>query len=275
MPMDNTLYVSLPQDQSIDVKRLGDESRYFRKAVELINQTEYSSGASLEGADIYYISKDYSLPGKMDRIEELREQGSAFIFEPRTDLPDSVPVENQSSEQQRTVQVEGELATSFSSSVTGYDATGSSLSSPEEALVLSEDNQVLLYNVDDQSFGTEITYPVFWKNTLLGMADRKTASELNLRTGQEKDFQTPAVNSGLEYEGLTEIGNTGFYRDGETYSANLLNPEESAPHINRVSQNSDITGERSRDPAQKYLVSGLALLALLELVYLSRGGAIQ
>jgi hypothetical protein len=275
MPMDNTLYVSLPQDQGIDVKRLGDESRYFRKAVELINQAKYSSGASFEGADIYYISEDYSLSGKMDRIEELREQGSGFIFEPRTDLPDSVPVENRSSEQERNVQVEGELATSFSSPVTGYNTTGNSLSSPEEALVLSEDSRVLLYNVDDQSFDTQITYPVFWKNTLLRIADRKTASELNLRTGQEKDFQTPSVNSGLQYEGLTEIGNTGFYRDGETYSANLLNPEESAPHINRLSQNWDITGEQSRNPAQKYLVSGLALLALLELIYLSRGGAIQ
>ena len=275
--IDNTLYVSIPQNDEIKVKRLGSESRYFTKAVDLINSTEYFSGDSLTGADVYYVSEDYSLGQEdIETIRDSLDQRSAlFVFEPRESLPVFVPVENRTRVQNRTVTVNQGLPTQFKSEITGYSVKGSSLSQPEEAVVLSEDEDVLFYNVEDENFGKEITYPLFWKNTILNMTDRPTAGELNMKTGETEYFEKQVTKSGSTHQGRTVIESTGFYTgDKKTYAANVLNAEELAPYQNEFTDTENSGSESGTDPARKYLATFLIFLSLSELLYLSRRGAI-
>jgi len=274
--IDNTLYVSIPQNDDIKVKRLGSESRYFTKAVQLINSTEYVSGDSLTGADVYYVSRGYSLG--QEEIETIRDslnQGSSvFAFESRENLPDFVPVENRTGVQNRTVTVNQGLPTQFRSKVTGYDVKGLSLSQPEEAVALSEDEDVLFYNVEDESFGKEVTYPLFWKNTILNMTDRPTSEELNMKTGETVNFEKQVTKSDRTHQGRTVIESKGFYTGDKTYAANILNAEELAPYKNEFTDTENSGSENGRDPARKYLATLLIFLSLSELLYLSRRGAL-
>jgi len=274
LALDNTLYVSVPGKDKIAVKRLGGESRYFNKAIQLINQTEYNSGSGLQGADVYYVSEDYSISGKTERLREIVDKGGKLIFESRENLPDIAPVENMSDSREVSVQVQGEVAATFSSSVTGYDVKGRSLSTPDETIVLSEDNNILLYNVDDETFGREITYPIFWKNTLLEMTETNTADKLNIKTGQQTEFSKQVKHKGQNIQGNTLIQSTGFYKGDQTYAANLLGAEESAPNINAISEDSQITNKPGKDPSQEYLLTALTILSLAEILMLSNGGAI-
>ncbi|QGA80270.1 vWA domain-containing protein [Candidatus Nanohalobium constans] len=276
LAIDNKLYVSIPDREGIRVKRLGEESRYFREAMNLINQTEYSAGDSFDGAQIYFVEDGFELgQQRLKNLENQLDQGSAVILEERSELPGFAPVVNSSRSSTRQVQLQTSSITSgFTSAVTGYDIEGRSLSQPEEALVMSKDGKVLLYNVEDEVFGQQITYPIFWKNTLLNMSDRSTAPELNIKTESQVNFGTPVSHQGQEKPKRHKVQETGYYNGQKTFAANLLNPTESQPQINQIAERPGIDSNPGTDPAGKYLGSLLAVIATLELLYLSKGGAI-
>jgi hypothetical protein len=274
--LDNKLYVSMPENRTVRVSNLGEESQYFRKAVQLINFTEYNDAERIAGADVYFIRDDYDL--NSIRSENLREEldnGKSVIIEDREDLPDQAPVENASKVRSTQVQVSAGMSTNFNSSVRRYDVKGESLAQPEEALVLSEDESVLLYNVDDDSFVQRINYPIFWKKVVGRMNEVKSGSELNLRTGQKKEFENTVRFRGQRYSGITQIEGTGFYRGENTYAANLLNSEESSPHVNSIASRESFQDRTVRNPARKYLAALLALIMSLEITYLSWRGELR
>lgn len=276
LAIDNNMHISMPKDESIEVRVLGGESSYFKTAINLINETEYSNTDSIGDADVYFVSKDFELSeNNLNQLEQEVENDKAVIIEDRADLPGFAPVENRSRSSTRTVQVTAaSITTSFSSSVTDYSVKGNSLSTPEEALVLSEDSRVLLYNVDDETFGQKITYPIFWKNILLRMSDTKTAKELNIETGRQMNFEHKVTHKGKTISGTHTVQDTGYYSGQQIFAVNLLNPEESRPQTSETTEGSDIDSKPGRNPAGKYLTSLLAIVATLELIYLSRGGAI-
>jgi hypothetical protein len=271
--MDNRLYISIPEQQKIRISRLGEKSRYFREAIELINSTEYSQGLDKE-ADVYFVSEEFDLDSNSDRLEQEIQNGASVIYERREDIAEYAPVENFSGTDTTQIQISTGMATSFQSSVNRYDATGQPLAEPEEALVLSENESMLLYNVEDEKFGEKITYPIFWKNILHRMTDLKTGGELNIRTGRSQTFAEPVRHSGETMSEYTEIDHVGFYRGQHSYAANMLNPSESAPHTNTITSETNIGENPGSDPAQKYLTALLALIAGLELTYLSWRGEV-
>lgn len=274
--LDNKLYVSMPEKRTVRVSNLGEESEYFRKAIYLINFTEYRDAERIAGADVYFIRDGYELSSiRKENLREELEAGKSAIIEDREDLPELAPVENSSSVRSTQVQVSAGMSTNFNSSVRRYDVNGEPLAEPDEALVLSGDESVMLYNVDDDSFGQRINYPIFWKKVIGGMNEIKSGSELNLRTGQEKEFENTVRHSGQRYSGITEIEGTGFYRGENTYAANLLNSEESSPHVNSIASRESFQDRTVRNPARKYLAVLLALIMSLEITYLSWRGELK
>ena len=273
--IDNKLHISRPENQQIKVKRLGEESRYFREAINLINSTEYSSGEDIGDADVYFVSQGFELT---DRREESLmnevEEGKAVILE-RKEAGDIAPVKNRSGRFDSRVEVSAGITSSFNSSIFDYDITGQPLATPEEALVLSEDERVLLYNVEDENFGEKIAYPIFWKNTIQRVTDLKTGGQLHIETGVGKTFEDSVWHKGQKVQGYTVIDSTGFYEGEPTYAANLLKPKESSPHVNRVTSRTDIGEDSGSDPAQKYIVALLALIGALEITYLSSRGDLR
>lgn len=274
--LDNKLYVSMPENRNIKVAYLGEESRYFRTAIELINSTSYIHQENIGEADVYFIGKEFKLTEeRRTKLKQKLKAGAKIILENREDLPEFAPVENASGSYTTQVRVSAGMATSFNSSVTGYDVTGTSLAEPEEALVLSQDEDVLLYNVDDGSFGQKLNYPIFWKQVIGRMTDLKTGSELNLETGTQHTFGNSVTYRGRKIRGYTTVPGTGFYRGKPTYAANLLNPEESSPNINTATSRTDVGDSPGRDPARKYIAALLALIGALEMTYLSRRGELR
>ena len=274
--LDNKLYVSMPQNRTVRISNLGEESQYFRKAVQLINFTEYTDAERITGADVYFIRDDYELNSiRRDDLREELEAGKSVVIEDREDPHDQAPVENVSGVRSTQVQVSAGMSTNFNSSVRRYDVTGEPLARPDEALVLSEDEDVLLYNVNDDSFGQRINYPVFWKKVIGRMNEIKSGSELNLRTGQEKRFEDTVRFRGQRLSGITMIEGTGFYRGKNTYAANLLNSEESSPHVNSIASRESFQDRTVRNPARKYITALLALIMSLEITYLSWRGELK
>jgi hypothetical protein len=269
--VDNNLYVSIPDKKEIKVSHLGQESPYFKKAVELINSTTYYKGYS-NNSDVYFVSKDYEIGDKITK--EIKSDDSAVILESRSGVSAYAPVKNYTETSEKNVQVSTSITSTFTSSVRSYNVTGISLARPEEALVLSKDKNVLLYNVDDDAFGEKINYPVFWKNILQKMTDVKNGKELNIETGIRKNFESAVKHQGKKLTGYSEIEETGFYKGNPTYAANMLNPAESAPNINTASISNE-EQKLGRSPAQKYLAALLAVIAALELTYLSKKGELN
>lgn len=269
---DNVLHVSVPREREITVKYLGKESPYFRKAVKLINSTRYVQGDKIRGADIYFIGENYRLNGGQEKVEEAVEKGSGVILERRK--MEVAPVENYTGKFNTSVKVSEEVASSFQSTVSNYTATGTSLARSGQALVLSDSEDVLFYNVDDKAFGKTITYPLFWKDVFHRMADVKTGSELNLETGRRKEFAEPVTHRGKSFKGVRKITDTGYYEGRDIYAANLLNPGESTPHVSDLRQ-TETSSKTDRDPAGKYLAALLALFAAVEITYLYSRGELQ
>jgi hypothetical protein len=274
--LDNNLHISMPENRTVQVANLGEESQYFREAVRLINFTEYSEVERIGGADTYFIRDDYELNSM--RHENLRneiEDGKTVIIEDREDLPEIAPVENSSGTRSTQVRVSAGMSTNFNSTVRPYDVEGETLAQPGEALVLSEDEDVLLYNVVDERFGQRINYPIFWKQTVSRMNEVKSGSEQNLRTGQEKNFENPVRFRGQQYSGLNRLEGTGFYRGENTYGVNLLNSDESSPNVNSIASRGSFKEKTVKNPGRKYLAALLALLASLEITYLSWRGELK
>ncbi|MEF8880485.1 MAG: BatA and WFA domain-containing protein [Candidatus Nanohaloarchaea archaeon] len=270
--MDNKLYVSIPEKKSIEISYLGETSKYFKKAISLIEFTDLKQEFR-QDADVYYISDDYEIDNQLEEL--MRDSEAFFIIEARSEMSNIDLVKNYSGTSKRQVEVSNGLATSFTSSVNSYDVTGEPLASPEEAFVLSEDENVLLYNVEDDDFGKKITYPIFWKKILQRMTDLKKGEQLNIQTGQNYNFESPVNFKGQQLEGNTGIDSAGFYRGKHVYSANFINPSEASPHLNRISSSKNVGENPDRDPAQKYLLALLAFIATIELIYLSRRGEIS
>jgi hypothetical protein len=268
---DNKMYVSIPEEDEINVARLGEESRYFEEAVKSIEFASYSEEFS-EDADVYFIGENYDIDQKVE--QEIDDSSSAVILESRGDETRFASVENYSGTTETEVQVSQDLATSFTSTIDSFDVIGEALAEPQEALVLSDNEKVLLYNVEDRKFGETLVYPVFWKNIIQRMTEVKGAEDLNMRAGQTREFDAPVNFRGNKLSGNVELDQVGFYRGQEAYAVNLLNPEESTPHINDIDSRKDIGQEPGKDPTQKYLSALLALVAVLEITFLSRRGEI-
>lgn len=269
LALDNKLYVSIPQERNLRVSYLGEESLYFEQAINSIDFTEYISGYN-ENADVYFIEESYDIDQRIQ--DEIQNSDSTVILESRSGVESYGLVENYSGTSEADVRISQGVATSFTSEVDSFDVLGEALAEPSEALVLSEDENVLLYNVEDDKFGDTITYPIFWKNILQRTSNLETGSDLNLESGGIKQFESPVTFRGNELSGEVELDQTGFYRNDNAYAVNLLNSRESSPHVNQISSRNDLETEASSDPSRKYFAALLAVIAALEISYLSRRG---
>lgn len=266
---DNKLYISVPENKEIEVKQIGKQNKFFEKAVELIDKTENVEGDSLSGADLFYINNNYEITDeRLDQLSKLNNEGKSLIFEDRTDLPSFVPVDNRSVSREVVVRLDQQPVTSFQSNVTGYDVKGESLATPQEALVISSDENVLLNNVNSSKFGEEITYPIFWKQTILKMAEIQTFQDLNFQTGEKTGENNEVFKN--QY-----VNEAGFHEGGETYASNLLDFKESKPSIKTVKIQENSINKLEKGSVQKHLLTLLTFISILELFYLSKRGALQ
>jgi hypothetical protein len=271
--LDNKLYISIPEESKIKVSYLGDESRYFREAVELINSTEYVDGFK-QSSEVYFVSEDYSLSGDMEsKIKKRRKNGAGLILSPEK-IKKLIPAEKRSGKYETVVRLKQKPVTSFSSEVEKYSVKGKALAKPEEALVLSQDEKVLLYNVEDKKFGQNIIYPLFWKDVLKRLSGKRPSSSLNLETGENKEFKQIVRHDGEQMSGEVELTEPGFYRGSPTYAANFIDEEESKPSDQEISLENQESSSKIEKPTQKYISVLLAIIATLELIYLFTRGEI-
>lgn len=270
MATDNVLNVFMPEDRTVEVLHLGENNRYFKKAVELINFTEHSNSNTIQDADIYFVGKEFELDTeKIQRLDSEVKNGSGLIMERRKNLKDLAPAENFSEIHETTVSTPYSLTSSFKTEVYNYDIIGDPLGSPPEAFVV--DGRRMLYNVKDKDFRQRISYPVFWKNAFKQIYPMKTGQELNLKTGETLEVRE-MEHKGKTLSGLVEIKYTGFYSGEETYASNLLSTAESAPYSSEVQDSEEVKANPDEDPGRKYISALLALIAAFELVYLESRG---
>ncbi|MFB6245019.1 MAG: BatA domain-containing protein [Candidatus Nanohaloarchaea archaeon] len=264
---DNKAYVSIPQNQTVDITMIADEENpYFREAAKAIRFANYeyiSPPVRKElDADIYVVGKtDRILKSTAGNIEEQTRNGDSMIifgqpglsrkgFNSMPSLGDEKNASVDITEPRRIGVGETDVR-----SVSGFG--GTSWSQPESAIMHKElgSGEVLLYNIDDADFRHKFLYPVFWRDAFRELVDRKSTDQLNIETGNTI--------------GNIRINSAGFHNvSGHVYAANLESYDESSSEPKQVESETDKDSQETKKPVQNIAAVLLALLSVGELAYL-------
>jgi len=285
--LDNTAYISVPEETNHDVVFITEGNRYFEKALELIDfvdieVVEPPVDRQLD-ADVYVIGEtNRVLTETVDQIETDVEQGDSMIVfghEGVFDLGlDSLPAEKTGSYENTTVNIREPQQISLGKMpiVSAEKTNGESYSSPEHALIRTDygDGEVFFYNIQDSRFNTNFLYPVFWKHILQDLVDRPSIQELNVQTGEKIEAVQIQTPEGETETGETEIDQKGFYKtETRTYAANLESEDESYSEEIEFGSTA-LEQELEKRNVQNLAALLLALLIVGELGYLRRMGEI-
>ncbi|WP_414838181.1 vWA domain-containing protein [Candidatus Nanosalina sp. VS9-1] len=263
--VDNKAFFVVPESESVGVKTARTD-RYFEKAVQLIGETRNTVLDS--NTDVFYLNGEAEDP---ETVREKVDNGaSAIVTSDSEALKDVFEFDTSAAEKGGSVVLNYPRRIDIGSVVyvdRGLE-DGESLSTPEEAVKIHQygNGEVLAFNAEMVQFRRNILYPIFWRQIILRMSETQTAGEMNVRTGTSLDTGDSTLF----------VSNTGFYEEnGKTYAANLLSAEESSlnSHYQEFSgSTAAVTTERN---IQNLSVFIIALLLVLELIYLYKIGEIR
>jgi hypothetical protein len=263
--VDNEAFFVVPESESIGVKTSRTD-RYFEKAVQLIGETRNTVLDS--NTDVFYLNGE---AGNPETVRDKVDNGaSAVVTSDSQALQNVFDFNVSNSEKGGNVVLDYPQRIDLGSVVymdRGLNS-GESLSNPEEAVKIHEygEGEVLAFNAEMVQFRRNILYPIFWRQAILRMTETPTAGELNIRTGT-------ALNAG---DNSRFIEKTGFHEQGgQSYAANLLSSEESSLTSNRQEFSGSTATVTTEKNLQNLSVFIIALLLLLELLYLYKIGEIR
>lgn len=259
---DNNYHVYIPREKNFKTVIVG-ENPYMEEAFELINFTEVENvGAGtddLPDADIHILTDSSDiLPST--REEALSRNSLTILQQSRSNLR-ALGLEGESVE--RKVSIEGSVNTYVGEtevlniSTEGY----SSLSTPGNALMSSENDSVIVYNIEDEDFNRDFMYPVFWK--------RLTEEMLDVPGIESRNLDTVGMVRG------EKILKSGFVeKDDRTYAVNHVNRDESVAEKTFIRSPGESSAEGERNLS--YLVALLLVfIALTEYAYLESQGDVR
>lgn len=140
--------------------------------------------------------------------------------------------------------------------------------------------RVLYYGLpEDASFSLDPLYPVFWRNAINLLLDRRGAESLNFPTGELIAVSQATTPSGRQVSGNVLLTTKGLYQtDQGAIAANLLSPRASDTSIPVLDQ-STVDGfareiSFTQQDMSRYVVLFVILILLFEVWYLKwRGDA--
>lgn len=265
---DNTAYISEPENRTVEIVYIGDGvNRYLREAVEAMEFTEFESvrppADHVPEGDIYAVGEtDSLLESTASDLQQRAKKGDSLVLFAQEDLNSKGFSEAPGTiGDARNTTVTVTKPRNFNLGRTEIynvqNINGTGWAQPGRALVRKShgSGNILLYNLNDEQFRYDFYYPVFWKEVFQELEDRRSASELNVETGTTIDD--------------TELTKAGFHNvSGSLYAANLESSEESASQPAEISDSPN-TDRKGRKQVQNLAVALLALLAALELAYLT------
>lgn len=274
--VDNTVSVISPSGQDTRVTVISDqENQYLMKALEIIdeiNPQHVTPSEDLPETDVYIIGKTENMAQiNSEKIISEVKNGKGLILYAQRNIPDfeisDLPVTSVGEKYNTTVRVSRPVSLETgNTSIFRSRIEGESGASPEEALVFSEygDGGFAYFNFGSDSFKQSLMYPVFWKNTVQKISGKASIQEVNRKTG----------STVLTRERAVELSQTGFQVVGQKeYAVNLLNGDESG-FENFNSDYRSVDTVREPKSIREIPLALIALLGLLELVYLGRKGEI-
>jgi len=268
---DNTAYISMPEEETVELTYIADtENRYFKEAAELMDFIDYSFATppvdrDLD-ADVYVMGEsDRILESTAAEIEEKVRNGDSAVYFAQQGLGskgfEAVPARlGQPREANVEITRPRVISVGKTQVFSASRINGSSWSSPREAILRSNHGkgEIMLYNVDDTDFRQRFFYPIFWKEVFRTLDDQRTIDELNRQTGAEVDG--------------TELDTAGFHNvSRHLYAANLQSSAESGSEAVEA-ENPSSTDLKGKKQVQNLAAIFLALIAVLELLYLMRLG---
>lgn len=258
--VDNEAFFYIPEHEGLGIYTVEEDS-HFREAVDLIDEFTYVEEA--ENADVYFINGDY--PDIADEVDD----GDAAVLTKQSDVFEEFGLEASTDTVQDEVVIDYPQRISLGQveyRETGLE--GESLSNPDEVVQIHSygEGSVLAFNAEMTGFRGNILYPVFWRHALLRVTDTPSTTDLNIQTGQ-------SVTEGDETVQITE---TGFHEVGDrTYAANLESEDESSVRTTTAEFEGTTLEATTERNLQNLSVFLIALLILVELLYLYRIGELK
>jgi hypothetical protein len=275
MNSDNTAYFYIPNYETTEIGYIGDPSRYFREAINLMEDMSISDGYS-EDAEVYFVDARIEDRNIAEGIRSNVRQGGVAVVKPGSDaLREVFELESNAEKINTSITINQPVRTSLGTGVyTSWNISGSSFS--DRSVVKKTEygeGEILLYGIKSRQFGESFLYPVFWKKMLQSLVERPSISNLNVETGsrvQAKGLTSPDGNS---YEGDVVFNQTGFYEsESRTYASNLESAGESKIDTVNYTSATPETLNTERKSIQTYVIIAVIFLMLCDLLYIrSRG----
>lgn len=286
MTADNTAYISIPEEREFEVMYIADrQNPYLEKVVELVPFTRYDSAIPPVrkdlNADIYVIGKtDRLLKSTAEEIEAQVENGAGLVLFAQAGLSDKGFKSAPRADQRNNASVEILQPVRANVGHTQvYELKApkfESFSSPRQAVMKKSYGQgeVIVYNIKDEDFRHDFLYPIFWKEVFADLAQRPSVNQLNLETGDTINESEIVKPGGTKASGRITLVKSGYYNTSSgIYAANLESEDES--EADEIDIESDrVEQEGTRRNVQNLGAMVLALLAVLELLYLMRIGEV-
>ncbi len=275
MKSDNTAYFYIPEYETTEIGYIGDTSRYFREAINLMGDMSISDGYS-EDAEIYFVDARIENRNIAESVRSNVRRGGAAVVKPGSDaLKDVFELESDAKKINTSVTINQPVRTSLGTGLyTSWNISGTSFS--DRSVVKKTEygeGEILLYGIKSRQFGESFLYPVFWKKMLQSLVERPSISNLNVETGsrvQAKGLTSPDGNS---YEGDVVFNQTGFYEsESKTYASNLESLGESRIDTVNYTSASPETLKTEKTSIKIYVIIAVIFLMLCDLLYIrSRG----
>lgn len=285
---DNIVYIATPKKEKINILLVSNNpNQYLLAALEENNEIDLEiqnpPTISTQGYDVIIIGdvdSDKILPGTIRSMIENTESGGAGIILAHNELKNidyqglfnfgDIETEKITGTHPITSEIEFGSEKFISSD-------GNSLAGSENNTAISfverGNGKIMYYGIldEDSGFKFRLNYPIFWKDSINFLLNRKKINEINTKTGRIVTFENPTriiTPSGEVNTDKIVLDKAGFYDFGNfVFAANLLDFEES--NVNKEVAVEEVFGEiiNSREE-MPLILSFYIFLILIGLIFL-------
>ena len=295
---DNKVYIATPKEEKSSVLLIANKPNpYLQAALEENTEIDLSFAEPPTIASFDFdviilgdVDADKILPGTIKSFKENAENKRAGIILAHDDIA-SIDYQSllvlgtkQKGELIGTHPITSEI--DFGSNEFLSSTSGQTLVQFNSSVAISfqdtKDGKIMYYGILDENSGFKfrLKYPIFWKESINFLLNRKKINEINQKTGKIITFEIPTKVKTPSGELITDnivLDKAGFYDFGNfKTAANLLNFEES--NINKevfVEETlGEVIGSRGQVPLLLtfYLLLALVILIFLEVLYVKYRG---
>lgn len=207
--IDNSLYIYKPDSRILEVEASG-EHPYIREAVKAIPE------ARLADQEPDIIFRDSSESGSLEAEDIRNGMNLVYMADGEGQQPGFLPVEGVR-EVQGDVKVNKPVQTQLYSATYlegRVDSDAVNLTVPASAIVKQQigDGTVVQYNILDNSFSRQLSFPIFWRKVFRDVAGVPTVRNANIATGSsEYGFSTSEQGYRLSESGQYGVSTYGVF----------------------------------------------------------------